>query len=176
MLNLYDRETIAQITENKYLQYFLGYSSFIKVPPFDLSLFLDIRRRLGQELINEMNEHIFWILHGCRLQKRQKDRKKQIIKKKILPMSFPLTRLGDIWRDRLSQGHCLFQWSGIDQHRTWDNQSHNRPTSCKTNYWQKARKSYLKVAQYKNPSKKNSRSGIKAQLQYLRRNCRTVEK
>nr|WP_249037303.1 transposase [Algoriphagus antarcticus] len=38
MLNLDDRETVAQITENMYLQYFLGYSSYIKRPPFNASL------------------------------------------------------------------------------------------------------------------------------------------
>jgi IS5 family transposase len=40
ILNLDDRETVAQITEN---MYFLGYSSYIKEAPFDPSLFVDIR-------------------------------------------------------------------------------------------------------------------------------------
>lgn len=35
ILNLDDRETVAQITENMYLQYFLGYSSYINEPPFE---------------------------------------------------------------------------------------------------------------------------------------------
>lgn len=65
MLNLDDRETIAQITENMYLQYFLGYSSYNKQPPFDASLFVDIRKRLGQELIAEMNQKI----HGFYLER-----------------------------------------------------------------------------------------------------------
>ena len=43
-------------------------------------------------------------------------------------------------------------------------------------YREKARKAYLKVAQNKNPSKKTIRKGIKAQLQYLRRNLKTIEK
>src|SRR5690554_2322641 len=58
ILNLDDRETVAQISENMYLQYFLGYSSYIKTAPFDASLFVDIRKRLGQELIGEMNGRI----------------------------------------------------------------------------------------------------------------------
>ena len=58
MLNLDDRETVAQITENMYLQYFLGYSSYIKEAHFDPPLFVDIRKHLGQELIGEMNEWI----------------------------------------------------------------------------------------------------------------------
>jgi hypothetical protein len=59
MLNLDDRETVAQITENMYLQYFLGYSSYIKQPPFDASLFVDIRKRLGDELLAEMNDKVY---------------------------------------------------------------------------------------------------------------------
>ena len=43
-------------------------------------------------------------------------------------------------------------------------------------YRKTARKAYLKVAQNKNPSKKTIRKGIKAQLQYLGRNFKTVEK
>ena len=39
-----------------------------------------------------------------------------------------------------------------------------------------ARKRYLKVAQNKNPSRKTIRKGIKSQLQYLRRNFKTIEK
>lgn len=39
-----------------------------------------------------------------------------------------------------------------------------------------ARKRYLKVAQNKNPSRKVIRKGIKSQLQYLRRNFKTIEK
>lgn len=39
-----------------------------------------------------------------------------------------------------------------------------------------ARKRYLKVAQNKNPSKKAIRKGIKYQLQYLRRDFKTIEK
>ncbi|HCP94175.1 MAG TPA: hypothetical protein DIU05_09110 [Bacteroidetes bacterium] len=34
MLNLSDRETISQIQENMFMQYFLGYSSFTNEPPF----------------------------------------------------------------------------------------------------------------------------------------------
>jgi IS5 family transposase len=43
-------------------------------------------------------------------------------------------------------------------------------------YRKTARKAYLKAAQNKNPSKKTIRKGIKSQLQYLRRNFKTVER
>lgn len=72
LLNVDDRETIAQITENMYLQYFLGYSSYIKQPPFDASLFVDIRKRLGEELISEMNDKILEFSTGKTLKKKIK--------------------------------------------------------------------------------------------------------
>jgi hypothetical protein len=43
-------------------------------------------------------------------------------------------------------------------------------------YRQEARKRYLKVAQNKNPSRKVIQKGIKFQLQYLKRNFKTIEK
>ncbi|MCO5230342.1 MAG: transposase [Chitinophagales bacterium] len=52
--NLDDRETIDQISENIYMQYFLGYSSFSDLPPFDASLFVEIRKRLGIEAIEQI--------------------------------------------------------------------------------------------------------------------------
>lgn len=54
--NLTDRETIAQIQENMYLQYFLGYSSFTTEAPFSPSLFVEIRDRLSIDLLSEINE------------------------------------------------------------------------------------------------------------------------
>jgi IS5 family transposase len=43
-------------------------------------------------------------------------------------------------------------------------------------YRKTARKACLRVAQNRNPSKKTIRKGIKSQLQYLRRNFKTVER
>ena len=58
MLNLDDRETVLQISENMYMQYFLGYSSFTDEEPFDASLFVDFRKMLGLDTINAINEKI----------------------------------------------------------------------------------------------------------------------
>lgn len=56
--NLDDRETVEQIRENMYMQYFLGYSSYTNEPPFDASLFVDFRKRLGMENLNAINDKI----------------------------------------------------------------------------------------------------------------------
>lgn len=53
-LNITDRETILQIRENMFMQYFLGYSSFTNEAPFDASLFVDIRERLNINIMNKI--------------------------------------------------------------------------------------------------------------------------
>lgn len=58
MCNLDDRETVDQISENIYMQYFLGYPTFTNESPFDASLFVEFRKRLGMDNINAINEKI----------------------------------------------------------------------------------------------------------------------
>jgi len=57
-LNLSDRETIAQIRENMFMQYFLGYSSFTNEEPFSPALFVEIRERLNLEVMTKINDVI----------------------------------------------------------------------------------------------------------------------
>ena len=56
MLDLSDRETIFQIQENVFLQYFLGYSSFTNEAPFVASLFVEIRERLSLDIMSSIND------------------------------------------------------------------------------------------------------------------------
>ena len=56
--NFDDREVIDQISENVYIQYFLGYSVFSTAQSFDASLFVEIRKRLDIDVMNEINDKI----------------------------------------------------------------------------------------------------------------------
>jgi IS5 family transposase len=62
MCDLSDRETVQQIQENVYMQYFIGYSGFSYEPVFDPSLFVDLRKRFGVEQLNEINETIMGLV------------------------------------------------------------------------------------------------------------------
>lgn len=175
ILNLDDRETVAQIGENMYLQYFLGYSSYLKEPPFDASLFVDIRKRLGQELIAQMNERI----HGFSMERASRKSKKPdnneegpdnkgevIYDATACPQDiiYP-TDLGLLNRAREITEAII------------DELHQKQPLEKKPRTYRKvARRAYLKVAQNKNPSRKTIRKGIKSQLQYLRRNLKAIEK
>lgn len=57
-LVLSDRETVDQISENPYLQYFVGLDGFQTSKPFDASLFVLIRRRMGQAVFDQFQQTI----------------------------------------------------------------------------------------------------------------------
>ena len=57
-LKLSDEETIEQIRENAYLQYFVGFSEFQREAAFSPTLFVEIRRRMGEEVFEEFNRTI----------------------------------------------------------------------------------------------------------------------
>jgi len=59
MLNLSDEETVQMIRENLYIQYFLGFDSFTAQAPFDSSLFVEIRKRMGMDQLNKINDAIY---------------------------------------------------------------------------------------------------------------------
>jgi len=61
-----DRHLVQHITENPYLQYFIGLEAYQEDPPFDPSLLVYFRKRLGPDVINQVNE---WIVQAGRQEK-----------------------------------------------------------------------------------------------------------
>jgi len=57
-LNLTDAETVNQINENVYLQYFLGQTEYNQKPLFDPSMMVHFRKRFTNEFIEKVNEYI----------------------------------------------------------------------------------------------------------------------
>lgn len=57
-LGISDEETVHQIAENHYLQYFLGYPEYKEGLPFASSLITHFRERFSPEILNEVNEKI----------------------------------------------------------------------------------------------------------------------
>ena len=53
-----DEETVEQIRENPYLQYFLGFHEFRDEAPFDPSMFVHFRKRFDSDQLNRINEEI----------------------------------------------------------------------------------------------------------------------
>lgn len=61
-LCLSDRETVAQIQENPYLQYFVGLPGYQMEEPFAASLFVEIRKRMGQSVFEVFHTAIIQAL------------------------------------------------------------------------------------------------------------------
>ena len=51
-----DIETVEQIRENPYLQYFIGLSSYSNEAPFDPSMLSLFRQRINMDLVNKINQ------------------------------------------------------------------------------------------------------------------------
>lgn len=57
-LGITDEETVEQIRETPYLQYLIGLTEYRDEAPFDPSMMVHFRKRLSDEIINEINERI----------------------------------------------------------------------------------------------------------------------
>jgi len=189
MCDLSDRETVLQIQENMYMQYFIGYSSFSNAEPFDPSLFVEFRKRLGMDQINEINEKIL----GLGKEEESENEEEPIIEnseqeKEDTPdlnysvpshegqlildatacpqdISYPtdLNLLSDA-REKSEQL--------IDTLYDADKHGKKKPRT----YREKARKQYLQTAQKKTKTKKEIHRAIKKQLSYVRRNISSIHK
>ncbi len=72
-----DEDTLQEIRENPYLQYFLGYSEYRYDQPFTSSLFVSFRHRLGESAFKDLNARFLSYVNQV-----QKERKKKTTAKK----------------------------------------------------------------------------------------------
>ncbi|MGB7251294.1 MAG: IS5 family transposase [Phormidesmis sp.] len=59
-----DAETVEQIRENPYLQYFLGFSEYRDQAPFDVSMMVHFRQRVNLEMVARVNEDVVCSMLG----------------------------------------------------------------------------------------------------------------
>lgn len=181
LCNLDDREAVDQISENIYMQYFLGYSSFSSEPPFDASLFVDFRKRLGMESLNAINEKIVSL--KTRLESKKNDPEP------------PLYQDGDNSKEPENKGRVIFDATACPQDIAYptdlDLLSEAREKTEQLidelyisglhqqkprTYRRIARKRYLQTAQKKNKSRKEIRKSVGSQLRFLRRNLISINR
>jgi len=67
--SLSDRQTVEEIVENPYLQYFIGLTKFIDKAPFTPSLMVHFRKRLGKDIVNQIPEMISKLVQKSRKDK-----------------------------------------------------------------------------------------------------------
>ena len=173
-LKLTDEETVEQIWENPYLQYFIGMKEYSREKPFDPSLMVHFRDRIGIETLLRVNEII------CASKKKpteDKEKKKNdtgtappnagklIIDATCAPedMRHP-TDLGLLNDARQhSEGVIDSLWAASEKNG-------RKPLT----YRLKARRQFLKAIRCRKPSGRHLRKGIRQQLGFLKRNLRTI--
>lgn len=200
LCNISDRETILQIQENVYMQYFIGYSSFSNEAPFDASLFVDIRKRLTLEHINEINEKILGLLSKDNSDTTQSNDEHKDDESTTAPIekSHPEESVtegaGDSSDDTepAHEGSLLMDATACPQDIAYptdlnllndarekseeliDELQLGLTTPKPRTYREIARKQYLQTAQKKKKTKKEIRRAIRGQLQYLKRNISSI--
>jgi len=60
-LGISDQETVEQIRENPYLQYFIGLENYQDKAPFEASTMVYFRKRINLDLINHVNKKVVTI-------------------------------------------------------------------------------------------------------------------
>lgn len=186
--NLSDRETVQQIQENMYMQYFIGYSSFSDQEPFDPSLFVDFRKRLGIEQINAINDKILGLSAEKNKEKdcdnnnnnpqptgtdeitEQESTEEISHKGKLIadatacPQDIAYPTDLNLLNDAREKSEEL-----IDA--IYDPERHSKKPRT---YRKIARRLYLQTAQKKVKSKKEIRKAVKKQLNFLGRNIKSI--
>lgn len=161
-LNLSDEETVLQIQENPYLQFFVGFSRYKDEQPFAPSLFVEIRKRMGTDVFVEFENTILEKIGKAkgRGAASTQNKGKLLVDATVAEQSvkYPtdinlLNEAREISEMLIDELYGLSDWS-------------KKPRT----YRQKARRQYLVIAKNKRPSLKVRRRGIREQLQYIRRN------
>ena len=71
------------------MQYFIGPKEFTTEPVFDPSLFVEIRKRIGKESFDILNEQLIKIVSWEKDKKRREKREKRKEKKEEQPEKLP---------------------------------------------------------------------------------------
>ncbi len=194
-LCLSDAETVQQIQENPYLQYFVGLSGYQKEAPFASSLFVDIRKRMGESVFEAFHRAIIDAQDGEKEKIKpepgsQEDHQNQSPNpsEKCSPLVLEDETAEDIEKAAPTHaGKLILDATVVEQAIRYPTDlsllNEAREFSEKiidtlyphTGLAKKARKAFLAIVKQRRPGGKKLRRGIKQQLQYLRRNLGHIE-
>ncbi len=191
--DLSDDELIEEIKENPYIQYFLGYEGFTYKKPFDPTLLVIIRRRLGKTEFDFLNQELMGRIQQIERDNTPEPKKKKCRKKRPEPPSSNQSEFsldaketkeppnkGQLLVDAFVAPQDIKFPTDLDllnsarEHgeRLIDLLYTPEPGKIKPRtYRRKARKDYLAVAKKKKKTKSEIRSAIRKQLNYL---CRDI--
>lgn len=203
-LSISDEETVEQIRENPYLQYFIGLKGFQAKAPFASSLLVEIRKRMGQTVFDEFHEAI--------IETVEPKRTKKSVKASDDDNDHDVSNSGEVGscdtgtameaeqsladEPPRNHGKLILDATVAEQairyptdlgllnearelsERIIDelHAKSNQPQKKKPRtYREIARKAYLSLVKLRRPSNRKRRAGIRQQLQFLQRNLNHIE-
>ena len=179
-----DEETVEQIRENPYLQYFLGYKEYKDEHPFDASMFVYFRKRFKQSRLSDLNE----VVAKKALEEEKKASAQKFSSKDSDddPGSTSGSNQGKLLVDATCTPADITFPTDLKLLNTSREKSEeiidilHRPLKGKQKkprtYRKRARKEYLSAAKSKRLSKSKRRKALRKQLGYLRRNLKSIDK
>jgi len=192
-LCLSDEATVDQIQENPYLQYFVGLPGYQTEAPFVPSLFVEIRKRMGQTMFDSFHGAIIAAVDAKKPKQALISIEHDTVENDDDPP--PPDESNSTEAHALNQGKLIIDatvanqairyptdLSLLNEGREFNEQiidilhaKSERKQKKPRTYRENARKAYLAVVKLRRPGRKILRRGIKQQLQYLRRNLSHIE-
>lgn len=178
ILGISDRETVEQIKENPYLQYFIGLGVYENEEAFDASMLVHFRQRIGMDLVNQINKKMVKEAEEEILPKveergegegegENQNKGKLLIDATCAPADIKYPTDIGILNEAREKTEKI-----IDSLYRKSKKKGKKPRT----YRIRARKDYLKLSKKRRPSRKERRKGIKKQIQYIQRNLSHIEK
>jgi hypothetical protein len=174
-----DRETVEQIRENPYLQYFIGLSSYSNQIPFDASLLVHFRQRISINLVNKVNQKMVKKLREAttppsesKASEPEEPSERHLRGKLLLDAtcaSADITYPTDI--GILNQARLQTEKIVDILYKPIKEKFKNKPRT----YRNQARKDYLAITKQRRVSRSKKRTALKKQLQYLKRNLSHID-
>jgi len=193
-LCLSDRETVAQIQENPYLQYFVGLPGYQMEAPFAPSLLVEIRKRMGALVFEVFHRAIIVAVDQAKAKKPAPPVRCEAPAKDDdepppatgvgTPEPEEPVHQGKLILDATVAPHAIrypTDLNLLNETRQFSEQiidvlyAHTELEKKPRTYRQQARKAYLAIVKRRRPGGKVRRRGIKQQLQYVRRNLGHIE-
>jgi hypothetical protein len=188
-LNITDEETVEQIRENPYLQYFIGLSEYTDKAPFDASMMVHYRKRLSQEVLSKIND----IIVNGTLSKRDKNNKNDKGNGDSFCSSDDRTPKAESGED--NAGIMIVDASVAPADITYPtdlNLLNESREKCEEiidklyeqlkgripkprTYRHNARRDYLRAIKRRKHTQKGLRKALRQQLQYIRRDIHHIE-
>lgn len=180
---LSDDETVEMITENPYLQYFIGLEYFTNQAPMEASVLTLFRKRITPEMLSEINDYIIGRKKkedddendpqgGSTNGEESADSEEKtnegtlILDATCVPSDIRFPTDVSLLNEGRECLECI-----IDEQHEMGLTNGQKPRT----YRQVARKDYMRFVRNRKPSGKIIRKAIRKQLGYIRRDLATID-